>query len=130
MLILCRIFQGAAGGALLPLAQAVLLETFPPEKKGVAMGFFGFAAMFSPLFGPFVGGYLTDNYSWQWVFIMNIPLCLLSLALIKLFISDDKPQEKPKSQMDYVGLFAIILGMGCMQIVLDKGEQFNWLKKY
>ena len=130
MLILCRIFQGAAGGALLPLAQAVLLETFPPEKKGVAMGFFGFAAMFSPLFGPFVGGYLTDNYSWQWVFIMNIPLCLLSLALIKLFISDDKPQEKPKSQMDYVGLFAIILGMGCMQIVLDKGEQFNWFDTY
>ena len=74
MLILCRVVQGAAGGALLPLAQAVLLETFPPEKKGVAMGFFGFAAMFSPLFGPFVGGYLTDNYSWQWVFIMNIPV--------------------------------------------------------
>ena len=130
MLILCRIFQGAAGGALLPLAQAVLLETFPPEKKGVAMGFFGFAAMFSPLFGPFVGGYLTDNYSWQWVFIMNIPLCLLSLALIKLFIKDDKPESPKKMKMDYVGLFSIIIAMGAMQIVLDKGEQFNWFDTY
>ena len=130
MLILCRVFQGAAGGALLPLAQAVLLETFPPEKKGVAMGFFGFAAMFSPLFGPFVGGYLTDNYSWKWVFIMNIPICLISLLLIKFFIQSDKISDKPKTKVDMVGLTAIIIGMGCMQIVLDKGEQFNWFDTY
>lgn len=130
MLILCRVVQGAAGGALLPLAQAVLLETFPPEKKGVAMGFFGFAAMFSPLFGPFVGGYLTDNYSWQWVFIMNIPICLISLVLIKFFINDTAERTNTKRKLDIVGLFAIILGMGCMQIVLDKGEQFNWFDTY
>lgn len=130
MLILCRVVQGAAGGALLPLAQAVLLETFPPEKKGVAMGFFGFAAMFSPLFGPFVGGYLTDNYSWQWVFIMNIPICLISLVLIKFFINDTAERTNTKHKLDIVGLFAIILGMGCMQIVLDKGEQFNWFDTY
>lgn len=130
MLILCRIVQGAAGGALLPLAQAVLLDTFPPEKKGVAMGFFGFAAMFSPLFGPFVGGYLTDNYSWKWVFIMNIPICLISLLLIKFFINSEKTLNAPKRKMDYVGLLSIILAMGCMQIVLDKGEQFNWFDTY
>lgn len=130
MLILCRVVQGAAGGALLPLAQAVLLETFPPEKKGVAMGFFGFAAMFSPLFGPFVGGYLTDNYSWKWVFIMNIPICLISLVLIKFFINDSNKEAAQKGHMDVVGLIAIIVGMACMQIVLDKGEQFNWFDTY
>ncbi len=126
VLILCRVLQGASGGALLPLAQAILLETFPPEKKGIAMGLFGFAAMFSPLFGPFVGGYLTDNYSWQWVFIMNIPICLISLVLIHFFIQKEEITSKPKTKLDLVGLFSIILAMGCMQIVLDKGEQFNW----
>lgn len=94
------------------------------------MGFFGFAAMFSPLFGPFVGGYLTDNYSWQWVFIMNIPICIISLILIKFFIKDEKKSGTPKRKMDYVGLFSIIIAMGCMQIVLDKGEQFNWFDTY
>ena len=79
-LIVARIIQGIGGGCILPLCQAMLLEIFP-DKKGLAMALFGVAAMFAPLAGPFFGGYLTDNYSWQWVFIINIPLCLLSLLL-------------------------------------------------
>ena len=78
-LIFARIIQGIGSGAILPLCQAVLLEVFPAEQRGVAMGLFGVAAMFSPLAGPFIGGYLTDNYSWQWIFIINIPLSILSL---------------------------------------------------
>ena len=93
-LIAARIVQGIGSGAILPLCQAVLLEIFPPEQRGVAMGLFGVAAMFSPLAGPFIGGYLTDNWSWQWIFIINIPLCMISFALVKLFVSNDKPEKQ------------------------------------
>lgn len=80
-LIGARVVQGIGSGCILPLCQAVLLEVFPQEQRGLAMGLFGVAAMFSPLAGPFIGGYLTDNYSWQWIFIMNIPLCMISFYL-------------------------------------------------
>jgi DHA2 family multidrug resistance protein len=105
----------------------VLLEVFPPEQRGVAMGLFGVAAMFSPLAGPFLGGYLTDNLSWQWVFIVNIPLCMISFLLIKLFVPSEKPEkQKYNKKFDFVGYFSIIVAMACLQIVLDKGQQYNW----
>lgn len=127
MLILARLIQGIGSGSILPLCQATLLGAFPPEQRGVAMGLFGVAAMFSPLAGPYMGGYLTDNWSWQWVFIVNIPLCILSILLIKFILPDTKPVEKKKrTKFDIVGFTAICLAMGCLQIVLDKGEQFNW----
>lgn len=126
-LIAARVIQGVGSGAILPLSQAVLLEIFPPEQRGVAMGLFGVAAMFSPLAGPFIGGYLTDNYSWQWIFIMNIPLCMISFALVKMFVSNDKPEkQKYNKKFDIIGYSAIVLAMGCMQVVLDKGQQYNW----
>ena len=126
-LIAARIVQGIGSGCILPLCQAILLEVFPPEQRGVAMGLFGVAAMFSPLAGPFMGGYLTDNYSWQWIFIINIPLCMLSFLLVKLFVPSDKPEkQKYNKKFDYVGYFSIVIAMACMQIVLDKGQQFNW----
>jgi len=127
-LIGARIIQGIGSGCILPLCQAVLLEVFPKEKRGVAMGLFGVAAMFSPLSGPFLGGYLTDNFSWQWVFIINIPLCILSSILIKFFVASDRPPKtnKKKKKFDIVGYFSIVLAMACMQIVLDKGQQYNW----
>ena len=116
-LILARIVQGIGSGAILPLCQAVLLEVFPPEQRGVAMALFGVAAMFSPLAGPFVGGYLTDNYSWQWIFIL----------LIKLFVADETPvKQKYNKKFDIVGYTSIVIAMGCMQVVLDKGQQYNW----
>ena len=127
MLILARLVQGIGSGSILPICQATLLDAFPPEKRGVAMGLFGVAAMFSPLAGPYMGGYLTDNWSWQWVFIINIPLCILSIILIKFILPDTKPIEKKyHKRFDIVGFTTICLAMGCLQIVLDKGEQFNW----
>lgn len=127
MLILARIVQGIGSGCILPLCQAVLLEVFPVEQRGVAMGLFGVAAMFSPLAGPFLGGYLTDYYSWQWVFIINIPLCMLSFLLIKLFVKSDKPpKQKYTKKFDIVGFLSVVVAMGCMQVVLDKGQQYNW----
>lgn len=126
-LIAARIVQGVGSGCILPLSQAILLEVFPENQRGVAMGLFGIAAMFSPLAGPFIGGFLTDNWSWQWIFIMNIPLCMLSFLLVKLFVSDEKPQKlKYNKRFDIIGYTAIVVAMGCMQIVLDKGQQFNW----
>lgn len=126
-LIAARVVQGIGSGCILPLCQAFLLEVFPPEQRGVAMGLFGVAAMFSPLAGPFIGGYLTDNFSWQWIFITNIPLSILSLILIKIFIPDEKPEKlKYNKKFDYVGYISIVIAMGCMQVVLDKGQQWNW----
>ena len=126
-LIFSRIIQGIGSGCILPLAQAILLDVFPLEKRGVAMSLFGIAAMFSPLIGPFIGGALTDNYSWHWIFIMNIPLCLLSLTLVKFFVKDEKPEkQKYNNKFDIIGYASIVLAMGCMQVVLDKGQQYNW----
>ena len=126
LLILARIVQGIGGGCILPLCQAMLLDIFP-DRKDLAMALFGVAAMFAPLAGPFFGGYLTDNWSWQWVFIINIPLCILSIGLIKFLIPSDIPQkQKYNKRFDIVGFVGIALAMSCMQIVLDKGEQFNW----
>lgn len=126
-LIAARIVQGIGSGCILPLCQAVLLEVFPAEKRGLAMGLFGIAAMFSPLAGPFIGGFLTDNWSWQWIFIMNIPLCMLSFLLVKLFVTDEKPPKlKYNKRFDIIGYTSIVIAMGCMQIVLDKGQQYNW----
>ncbi len=127
LLIIARLIQGAGSGSILPICQAVLLDTFPPEKRGVAMGLFGVAAMFSPLAGPYFGGYLTDNWSWQWVFIINIPLCIISVILIKFILPDNKPIPKEQRKpFDTLGFVSIAMAMGCLQIVLDKGEQFNW----
>ena len=126
-LILARLIQGIGSGSILPLCQAILLEVFPPEQRGVAMGLFGVAAMFSPLAGPFMGGYLTDNFSWQWIFIINIPLCILSLILVKFLVKDDVPQKlKYNKKFDIIGYTSIVIAMACMQIVLDKGQQHNW----
>ncbi len=126
-LIAARIVQGIGSGCILPLCQAILLEVFPEEQRGVAMGLFGVAAMFSPLAGPFMGGYLTDNWSWQWIFIINIPLCMLSFLLVKLFVPSDKPEkQKYNKKFDIIGYTAIVIAMACMQIVLDRGQQYNW----
>ena len=126
-LILARVIQGLGGGCILPLCQAYMLEIYPEHQKGFAMALYGVAAMFSPLFGPFVGGYLTDNYSWQWVFIVNIPLCIIALILVKIFMADDViVKEKYNKKFDLIGFLGIAVAMGCMQIVLDKGQQYNW----
>lgn len=126
-LIGARVVQGIGSGCILPLCQAILLDVFPREQRGIAMSLFGVAAMFSPLAGPFMGGYLTDNYSWQWVFIINIPLCMLSFLLVKLFVPDDKPPKTvKKKKFDIVGYISIVIAMACMQIVLDRGQQYNW----
>ncbi|MDD3237410.1 MAG: DHA2 family efflux MFS transporter permease subunit [Candidatus Gastranaerophilales bacterium] len=125
VLIIGRIVQGIGGGVLMPLSQSILLQEFPKDRKGDAMAIFIFAIMVSSIMGPTVGGLLVDNFSWQWIFIINIPIGILSLILIPLTINDTIKQSK-KEQVDFLGLTFLILWLFSMQIILDKGQQFGW----
>jgi DHA2 family multidrug resistance protein len=127
MAILARVFQGASGGALLPVSQAVLLESFPPMKRAEAMMVFGMGVIVAPVVGPTLGGWITDNYSWRWVFYMNLPICVLAILLTKLFI-EDPPYilgRAPKS-VDAIGFTLMAVGLGALQIALDRGERADW----
>ncbi|MDR3569493.1 MAG: DHA2 family efflux MFS transporter permease subunit [Syntrophobacteraceae bacterium] len=127
MLIVARVIQGASGGALLPISQAVLLESFPPEKRSEAMAVYAFGVIVAPVVGPTLGGWITDTYSWRWVFYINLPVCLLAIELTRLLI-EDPPHlrgETPKS-VDYLGFGLMALGLGALQVVLDRGERADW----
>lgn len=125
-LIFFRILQGIGGGALQPTSQAILLETFPVAEHGMAMAFFGVGVMFAPIIGPVLGGWITDNWSWHWIFYINIPIGLLSLVMVALVIQDPPYLKRIRSGVDYWGLGLIAVGLGCLQIILDKGQQEDW----
>jgi len=127
-IIAFRIIQGIGGGGLQPMSQAILLETFPAEERGLAMGIFGMGVVLGPILGPLVGGYLTDNYSWRWIFYINLPVGLIALFLISLFVSDPHYQERrvQGEKIDYLGLALLSLGLGSLQVVLDKGQRDDW----
>jgi MFS transporter, DHA2 family, multidrug resistance protein len=126
VLVAFRIIQGAAGGALQPMSQAILFETFPPEEHGIAMAIFGIGAMFGPIIGPALGGWVTDNISWRWIFYINIPFGLVAVTLARFFIFDPSYIKKANIKIDYVGLGLLTVGLGALQIVLDKGEREDW----
>ena len=130
LLILFRILQGAAGGALQPLSQAVLLEGFPPEGRGKAMAFWGLGIVVAPILGPVLGGWLTDAYSWRWVFYINIPVGIASIVMTKLFVFDPPYIRRSSSRVDYWGLGMLVVGIGALQVVLDKGQQEDWLSSH
>jgi DHA2 family multidrug resistance protein len=127
VLILARILQGAGGGALQPLSQAILLESFPREKQGMAMAAFGFGVVGAPIIGPFLGGWLTDNYSWRWVFNINIPIGVVALYLMARYVEDPPyiKNGKPGS-IDATGFGLLAVWLATLQIVLDKGQQEDW----
>jgi len=127
-LVFFRILQGIGGGALQPISQAILLESFPKEEHGTAMAVFGVGIMFGPIIGPLLGGWITDNWSWRWIFYINIPIGVISIFMTTLFIKDPHyiQNQGEKIKIDYWGLALMTLGLGCLQIVLDKGQQDNW----
>jgi len=125
-LVFFRVLQGIGGGALQPISQSILLETFPPRQHGMAMAIFGIGIMFGPIVGPLLGGWITDNWSWHWIFYINVPIGILSILLVVLFITDPPYMKRVKMKIDYWGLALLVLGLGCLQIVLDKGQQENW----
>ena len=126
MLIFFRVVQGATGGALQPLSQAVMLEAFPPQDRGKAMAFWGLGIVVAPMLGPVIGGYLTDNFSWRWVFYINLPVGLASVIMTRLFIFDPPYIGRQNRGVDYWGIGMLALGVGALQVVLDKGQEDDW----
>jgi DHA2 family multidrug resistance protein len=127
MIIIARVLQGAGGGALQPLAQAVLLESFPPERRGVAMAVYGMGVVVAPIVGPTLGGWITDNYSWRWIFYINLPIGLLAVFMTQSFV-EDPPYLRggARRRIDYLGFGLMALWLATLQIVLDKGQEVDW----
>ncbi|MDB6130124.1 MAG: Drug resistance transporter EmrB/QacA subfamily [Verrucomicrobiales bacterium] len=126
-LILARILQGVGGGAMMPISQAILLESFPPAKRGQAMAVFAMGVVVAPILGPTLGGWITDNYSWRWIFYINLPIGLISILLARAFIEDPSYIRSATVQkMDSIGFFFLIIWLGTLQIILDKGQQEDW----
>ncbi len=127
MLIMCRLVQGFAGGGLQPTQQAIIIDAFPPEKRGTAFGITGITMIVAPILGPTLGGYITDNFSWQWIFFMNVPVGILAFYLVGRMVQDPShATAKGLISIDYIGLSLIALGLGALQIMLDKGQQEDW----
>ena len=129
MLIIFRVLQGVGGGGLQPSEQAILADTFEPRQRGMAFAVYGMAVVLAPAIGPTLGGWITDNFNWRWIFFINIPVGIISLLLTNMLISDPPymKQEKRKGfRVDYIGLGLLALGLGAMQVVLDKGQRDDW----
>jgi len=131
MLIFFRILQGAGGGGLQPSEQSILADTFPPAKRGMAFAVYGIAVVMAPAIGPTLGGWITDNFSWRWIFFVNIPVGILSLMLTSRLIQDPpyfKRRKLGETRIDYTGLGFVALGLGTLQVVLDKGQRDDWFE--
>jgi len=129
MLILFRIIQGTGGGGLQPMAQAILADSFPPQKRGLAFALYGITAILAPTIGPTVGGWITDNYSWRWIFYINLPVGLLALFLVYRLVEDPPYLKRARTggvRVDYVGIALLVLGVAALQVVLDKGQEEDW----
>jgi len=127
LLVLARIFQGAGSGAMVPAAQAVLLESFPVAQRGMAMAVFGLVIVLAPIIGPTLGGWLTDNYSWRWAFYINLPVGLLALFLMARYLEDPPWIRRERAgRLDGKGLALLILWVGALQVMLDKGQDADW----
>ena len=127
MLLLARVVQGAGGGALQPLSQAILLESFPPKRRGAAMALFGFGVVVAPVLGPTLGGWLTDSFSWRYAFYINIPVGILAVFMISRFVHDPPYIKNAKAgPFDNLGFGLLCLWSGCLQIILDKGQEDDW----
>lgn len=128
MLIVFRLLQGIAGGGLQPTQQAIIKDSFPAEKLGMAFAITGITTVLAPILGPTLGGYITDNFSWRWIFFMNVPVGLVAAFLVNSLVTDPPSARKQNvGSIDYIGLSLIALGLGALQIVVDKGQQEDWL---
>ena len=127
ILILARILQGIGGGALIPISQAVLLESFPVEKRGVAMATFGMGVIVAPILGPTLGGWITDNFSWRWIFYINLPVGVFAALMVHAFVEDPPYIKKAKiERIDFAGFALLAIWVGALQVILDKGQQEDW----
>jgi DHA2 family multidrug resistance protein len=129
LLLMFRVLQGLGGGGLQPMAQAILADTFPPEQRGLAFALYGITAVIAPALGPTLGGWITYNYSWRWIFFINLPVGLLALFLVFRLIEDPPYLSRVKQggvNVDYIGIALLVLGVGALQVMLDRGQQDDW----
>lgn len=127
MILIARAIQGAGGGALQPISQAILLESFPPKKRGLAMAMFGLGVVVAPVLGPTLGGWLTDTYSWRWAFYINIPVGIVAVSMIMRYVQDPNYIKTARAgRFDGIGLGLLALWLGALQIILDKGQEDDW----
>ena len=129
MLLFFRVLQGAGGGGLQPMAQAILADTFPPQQRGLAFALYGITAIMAPTIGPTLGGWITFNYSWRWIFFINLPVGLATWFLVRRFVEDPPYLGKLKAagvKLDYIGIAFLTLGIGALQVLLDKGQEDDW----
>ena len=131
MLVFFRVLQGIGGGGLQPSEQSILADTFSPEKRGMAFSLYAMAVVLAPAIGPTVGGWITDNYSWRWIFYINVPISIVSLFLSYRVVEDppylrEEQIKAKKGGIDYIGLALVALGIGCLQMVMDKGQELDW----
>ena len=133
-LIFFRVLQGLGGGALQPVSQAILRETFPREKQGMVMAVYGMGVVFAPVVGPTLGGWITDNYTWRWIFLINVPVGICSLLLTSLLIFDPsylvRKSIKDGLKIDYFGLGLLATGLGALEITLDEGQRNDWFSSH
>src|SRR6478736_881169 len=133
-MILFRIIQGLAGGGLQPCSQGILMDSFPPEKQGTAMTLFAVAAVLGPIVGPTLGGWLCVNYDWRYIFLINVPIGVLSLGAAYFVVDDPEYLKRERAELsrrplnfDYIGLGLLVLAMSCWEIMLSKGQEWDWL---
>jgi len=127
-MVLFRVLQGFGGGVLLTVSQAILRESFPPEEQGIAMGLYGLGAVLAPAFGPTLGGWLTDQYSWPWIFYINVPVGAVCLILVSRFIEDPAYLVREKGYIDWPGLGLLVAGLGGLQLMLEEGQRNDWFQ--
>ena len=128
-LLLFRVLQGAGGGGLQPMAQAILADTFPPHQRGLAFALYGITAVMAPTIGPTLGGWITFNYSWRWIFYINVPVGIVTWLLVRRFVEDPPYLKRLKAagvKLDYIGIALLAIGVGALQILLDKGQEDDW----
>ena len=131
MLIIFRLVQGLAGGGLQPIQQAIILDAFPVHKRGAAFGVVGITMIVAPILGPTLGGYITDSYSWRWIFYLNVPVGIFAIWMVGMMVRDpDHARAKGAGRIDYLGLGLVALGLGALQITLDKGQQDDWFDSH
>ena len=133
LLLLARVVQGAGGGGLQPMAQAIMADSFPPRLRGLAFAIFGITVIVAPALGPTLGGWITDNYSWRWIFLINLPVGLIAVSLISQLLEDPPFLRRVKAgefRMDTIGLSMLVLGVGALQIMLDRGQEEDWFSSH
>jgi len=122
-----RVMQGAVAGPMVTMSQALLLRNFAPQKRGIAMSVWGITVIVAPLVGPILGGYITDNFNWRWIFLINVPIAVLSAAIVWQTLHK-RETERRRVPVDYVGFWLVVAGVGSLQIMLDKGKELDWLR--